>query len=73
MTKQEAIEDCLDNMYTVKISGAKVTNQTTIEVTFIDNGSRVIMLGKEFFEYFGQLEGREILEGYAPHIVAVPV
>lgn len=60
-------------MYTVKISGAKVTNQSTIEVTYIDNGKTLIMLGKEFFDHFGQLEGQEILEGYTPHIVAVPV
>ena len=60
-------------MYIVKISGAKVTNKSTIEVTFIDTGKTLIMLGSEFFDHFGKLEGQEILEGYAPHIVAVPV
>jgi len=60
-------------MYTVKISGAKVTNKTVIEVTSMDSGKTSHMSGKEFFEHFGELEGQEILEGYAPHIVAVPV
>ncbi len=58
--------------YTVKISGAVVTDITKIEVTSMDTGKSWVMDGKEYFETFGQDDGRWFLEG-APHMIAVPL
>ncbi len=57
----------------IQNSGVKVTNNTNIQVTLIDNGKTLNMTGKEFFSHFGKNEGKEILEGFAPHVVAVPL
>lgn len=43
------------------------------EVTFIDNGVTKLMTYKQCVEVFGKAEFKEILLGYAPHIVAVQV
>lgn len=42
-----------------------------IEVTSIDTGKTEIMSKKEFFETFGKDEGKEILKGHSPNIVAI--
>lgn len=43
----------------------------TIQVTFVDNGTTVEMTKQECYDEFGVEEFKEILLGYAPHIVAV--
>ena len=41
------------------------------EITFIDNGKTVQWTERQCHDYFGRDEFNEILQGYAPHIVAV--
>ena len=44
-----------------------------IEVTWVETGQSERLSEAEFFQQFGRPEGLEILQGYAPHIVAVRV
>lgn len=43
----------------------------TITVTWIETGVTRTMFRKDFFECFGDDEGKEVLVGYHPVIVAV--
>lgn len=44
-----------------------------IEVTSVETGVTKVMSRVKFFNKFGKSEGREILKGYLPNIVAVRV
>ena len=41
------------------------------EITFIDTGKTVRWTTRQCHEHFGRDEFDEIVQGYAPHIVAV--
>lgn len=51
----------------------KYSKKAIIEVTSMDSGKTERMTRAEFDKRFGVEEGKEILAGYAPHIVAVEV
>ncbi len=44
-----------------------------IEVTAVETGKTRVMTHQQFFKTFGKREGKEILAGYAPNVVAVAV
>jgi len=43
------------------------------EVTFIDNGKTFYWTREECEEYFGKDEFKEYEQGYAPHVVVMPL
>lgn len=42
-----------------------------VEVTSMDTGVTRVMTLAQFYKYFGKAEGKEILAGYLPHILAI--